>query len=40
MRFETLEEWLRWQEELHFSAIELGLDRCRKVAEKMEAETT
>jgi len=36
MRFETLEEWLRWQEELHFSAIELGLDRCRKVAEKMD----
>lgn len=36
MRFETLEEWLRWQEGLHFSAIELGLDRCRKVAEKMD----
>jgi dihydrofolate synthase/folylpolyglutamate synthase len=36
MRFETLDEWLRWQEGLHFSAIELGLDRCRKVAEKMD----
>ena len=36
MRFRTLTEWLRWQEGLHFTAIELGLDRCRKVAEKMD----
>ena len=36
MRFKTLPEWLRWQEGLHFTAIELGLDRCRKVAEKMD----
>lgn len=36
MRFQTLPEWLRWQEGLHFTAIELGLDRCRKVAEKMD----
>ena len=36
MRFNTLPEWLRWQEGLHFTAIELGLDRCRKVAEKMD----
>ena len=35
LRFETLPEWLNWQESLHFTAIELGLDRCRKVAERM-----
>lgn len=35
MRFRTLPEWLDWQEGLHFTAIELGLDRCRKVAETM-----
>lgn len=34
-RFRSLEEWLAWQEKLHFTAIELGLDRCRKVADKM-----
>ena len=35
-RFDTLQEWLDWQEKLHFTAIELGLDRCRKVAELMK----
>ena len=35
MRFNNLDEWLEWQEELHFTAIELGLDRCTAVAEKM-----
>jgi dihydrofolate synthase/folylpolyglutamate synthase len=35
-RFSTLQEWLDWQEKLHFTAIELGLDRCRKVAELMK----
>ena len=34
-RFPSLEQWLRWQEGLHFTAIELGLDRCRMVAERM-----
>lgn len=34
-RFRTLPEWLAWQERLHFTAIELGLDRCRTVAERM-----
>jgi dihydrofolate synthase/folylpolyglutamate synthase len=29
-------EWLEWQESLHFTAIELGLDRCLSVAEKLE----
>jgi len=36
MRFQTLREWLEWQESLHFTAIELGLDRCLTVAEKLE----
>jgi len=35
MRFNTLLEWLAWQEGLHFTAIELGLDRCMSVADKM-----
>ena len=35
MRYNTLQEWLSWQEELHFTAIELGLDRCTVVAENM-----
>jgi len=35
MRFNKLHEWLEWQEELHFTAIELGLDRCTAVAEIM-----
>jgi dihydrofolate synthase/folylpolyglutamate synthase len=35
MRFDNLPEWLEWQEELHFTAIELGLDRCTAVAENM-----
>jgi dihydrofolate synthase/folylpolyglutamate synthase len=33
--FRTLREWLDWQVRLHFTAIELGLDRCRFVAERM-----
>ena len=31
-RFRRLEHWLKWQEGLHFTAIELGLERCRQVA--------
>jgi len=34
-RFHTLEGWLSWQEGLHFTAIDLGLDRCRSVAQRM-----
>jgi dihydrofolate synthase/folylpolyglutamate synthase len=34
-RFESLPEWLAWQERLHSPAIELGLDRCRAVAARM-----
>jgi dihydrofolate synthase/folylpolyglutamate synthase len=35
-RFTTLREWLSWQESLHAKEIELGLDRCRAVAERMQ----
>ncbi|MFO1435092.1 MAG: bifunctional tetrahydrofolate synthase/dihydrofolate synthase [Gammaproteobacteria bacterium] len=35
-RFQTLREWLSWQESLHAKEIELGLDRCRAVAERMQ----
>lgn len=31
----TLAEWLSWQESLHLSAIDLGLDRIQQVAERM-----
>lgn len=31
----NLQQWLSWQESLHFSAIDLGLDRIRQVAERM-----
>ncbi len=34
-RFACLADWLAWQESLHFTAIELGLDRCNKVAQRM-----
>ncbi len=36
LRFATLPEWLKWQEQLHFTAIELGLARCRRVAQRMQ----
>lgn len=32
MRFTRLEDWLRWQETCHASAIDLGLERVRQVA--------
>lgn len=34
MRFQTLDEWLSWQETLHPKAIDLGLERVRAVAER------
>ncbi|MGH1373530.1 MAG: bifunctional tetrahydrofolate synthase/dihydrofolate synthase [Cellvibrionaceae bacterium] len=36
MRFNTLEQWLSWQENLHTSEIDMGLDRVREVAERMQ----
>ncbi|RKZ36064.1 MAG: bifunctional tetrahydrofolate synthase/dihydrofolate synthase [Gammaproteobacteria bacterium] len=35
MRFSHLHDWLGWQEGLHPQAIELGLSRCREVAEEL-----
>lgn len=32
VHFNTLAEWLAWQESLHATEIELGLERCRQVA--------
>ena len=33
--FATLDEWLAWQESLHSKDIKLGLERCRRVKERM-----
>ena len=35
MRFSTLHEWLNWQEGLHPSSIELGLERVTKVFKRL-----
>ena len=35
MRFSSLSEWLTWQEGLHPSAIELGLERVSKVFKRL-----
>ncbi len=35
MRFNTLEQWLSWQESLHTSEIDMGLDRVREVAARL-----
>ena len=35
-RFATLDAWLAWQEHLHPSAIDLGLERVRRVLEAMQ----
>jgi dihydrofolate synthase/folylpolyglutamate synthase len=35
MRFDTLEAWLTWQEGLHPTAMDLGLERVRRVAAQM-----
>lgn len=36
MRFDTLEAWLAWQESLNPRGIELGLDRVRRVLQRMD----
>lgn len=36
-RFNTLDEWLRWQENLHPRSIDLGLERVSRVFRKMGA---
>ncbi len=37
MRFQTLDEWLEWQADLHPSAIELGLGRVSAVWQRMHS---
>ncbi|GAA5316817.1 MAG: bifunctional tetrahydrofolate synthase/dihydrofolate synthase [Candidatus Pelagadaptatus aseana] len=36
MRYKTLNEWLSWQESLHSKEIDMGLDRIRQVAERLD----
>lgn len=36
MRYSTLQEWLQWQETLHPSEIDLGLERVRAVMQRMQ----
>lgn len=36
MRFDTLQEWLAWQETLHPRSIDLGLDRVAAVADRLD----
>ncbi|MFO7594465.1 MAG: bifunctional tetrahydrofolate synthase/dihydrofolate synthase [Pseudomonadota bacterium] len=38
MRFSSIEQWLEWQETLHPSAIDLGLERPGKVLRKLDLE--
>jgi len=32
----TLQQWLSWQEQLHWQSIDLGLERCRIIAERLD----
>ena len=36
MKYQSLEDWLAWQTTLHAREIELGLDRIRKVAQRLK----
>ncbi|MGD8421419.1 MAG: folylpolyglutamate synthase/dihydrofolate synthase family protein [Gammaproteobacteria bacterium] len=38
MRFDTLDQWLEWQMQLHGKAIDLGLDRVRRVGDRLGLE--
>lgn len=40
MRFNTLTEWLSWQEQLHFTEIDPGLDRIRIVWQRLATDNT
>ncbi len=39
MRFNTLQQWLSWQESLHYKEIDLGLDRVRQVYQQLHPAT-
>lgn len=38
MRYQSLDEWLRWQETLHPQLIDLGLDRIKQVFQRLHPE--
>jgi len=38
-RFSTLDDWLQWQETLHPSSIDLGLERVEQVAHQLQCRT-
>lgn len=38
-RFSSLQQWLTWQETLHPSAIDLGLERVARVADRLDCRT-
>ena len=40
MRRRSLREWLEWQSTLHPSAVDLGLERCRRVRDAMGLDTS
>ena len=40
MRRRSLHEWLEWQSTLHPRAVDLGLDRCRRVRDAMGLDTS
>jgi dihydrofolate synthase / folylpolyglutamate synthase len=39
MRFDSLSEWLSWQETLHFTEVDPGLERVKNVWQQMEGAT-
>ena len=36
MRFDNLQAWLSWQEQLHPNPIDLGLERVKRVLEALK----
>ncbi len=38
MRFNTLQQWLSWQEDLHHKEIDLGLERVRQVYQQLHSQ--
>ena len=40
MRFQTLPEWLAWQEKLHFTEVDPGLERVRQVWQQLKGKAT
>lgn len=39
MRFDNLSDWLRWQEQLHFTEVDPGLDRISQVWQRLNGVT-